>query len=175
MGWILNPAIASLVQQEQGVTQATSPADPMYRNFFKGFLNKGKDISNITAFQPALQAGATHKAMLGESAGYGDAGLIGSQGTPEQKAVLGRQAEIAGNRADENTAMGINDMINPLIQSGSQYGVTEAGNTNAFNLGQFQIGADALAQGSSFQQSPWWGILQSMAGNAAKAGAAAAI
>lgn len=168
MGWTSNPALQALTSGLGSVSPTdTSASDEFYGNLFRR-LHKGKDVSGITAFQPIIQAGQSQQRMAGESAGYGDAGLIGGAGSPEQKALLDRQAQIASDRAGEQTAQNVADATPGFIQAGSQYGMEQAANQNAFNMGKFQTAADMTNANSQYRTSPWLGMLQGAIGGATR-------
>jgi hypothetical protein len=172
MPWTTNPALAPIMAQLQATSPAdTSDSDAAYKQFMRGFLRKGRDVSGVDLFQPMLQAGQSQQRMATESAGYGDAGLRASTGSPEEKAVLDRQAEIGKERAREGTGMAIAQAVPGLIASGTQYGAEEAANQNAWNLGKFSTEADMTNQNSQWRQSPWWGVLQGIASGAGRAAA----
>jgi hypothetical protein len=146
----------------------TSAGDDFYRNLFKG-LQKGKDVSTITAFQPMLEAGASQERMATEAGGYGDAGLVGATGTPEQKAVLGRQNEIAGERIKEGTGQAIADSIPGEVAAGTAYGEEAANEENQFNLDKFRTQTGAINANSHYTPSPWTSFLPGLVAGGAKA------
>lgn len=169
MAWNTNPQLSGIVDQINNTAPTdTSATDAYFRNLFRG-LNKGRDVSTIQAFQPMIKAGETQQRMGEESASYGDAGLIGATGTPEQKAVLDRQNEIQRERTKEATGQSIANAVPGMVQAGTQYGAEQAGNENAFNLEKFGTKTNAINQNSQYQVSPWLQLAQGLIAGGAKA------
>ena len=170
MGWQTNPQLGPLLNGLQNTQPAdTSASDDLYKQFFHGFLQKGKDVSDIGVFQPALQAGASRARMANESAGYGDSGIISANGSPDEQAVLNRQSQIGQERAKEGTGEAIAASVPGLVNSGTAYGAEEAANQNAFNLGKFSTAAGMINGNSKYQVSPWFSMLQGLAQGAGEA------
>lgn len=116
-----------------------------------------------------IEAGESQQRMAGEAAGYGDAGLIGATGTPEQKAVLARQGEIQKERMREGTGQAIADSVPGMIQQGTQYGAEQAAQENAFNLEKFNTKTNGINANSRYQVSPWLQLATGLVAGGARA------
>jgi len=146
----------------------SNASNALWNNFLGGFVNKGKDVSQIKLFSPVLQAGAAQGKQIGFNSGVGDAALQ-KAGGGTNAAIVNADTNIAQQQNNENTAQAVAGLAQQGLQEGSAYEANESALEDTFNLGKANVGAQGIASNSQFTSSPWASFLPNLLSGAAKA------
>lgn len=167
MPWTTNPLAGNMAASLEAARSAGDSSSDMWKQFLRGFVNRGKDVSNIELFQPTLQAGQSQGRQIAEAAGYGDKALQAAGGGVNAD-IAKRATQIAQDRNQENTAQAVANLGNQALGTATNWSANNAANQDQFNLGQLETAGQGLAENSEWYASPWSSFLPNLLSGAAK-------
>lgn len=167
MPWKVNPKIQGAIDQFLP-TQAAEPKSGQ-EGYWDQFY---KDLSSP---ETALNAGGLNSGAIIRAGQAGRSVSEGSTIDPQLAAAGGGDQWALNNAAKNAGRVGVAGQFGSDVAKGSaaageemaRYQQTRGRQTDQFNLGKYGAAAKALSGGSTYQVSPWFGVLQGLIGGAA--------
>jgi hypothetical protein len=166
MGWSTNPKIQEMIDGFQGTPAATPAAntDQYWASFWDKMGTPGASLDSGVYAPAIMKAGEAGRAV---EEGRGIDPRAASAGGGEQWALT--NAAKRQGRTNVGNAFGedVSRATTGAVGEAGRYGLERARQTNEFNLRKAGEEGKALAGGSHYQVSPWFGVLQGLLTGAA--------